>query len=177
MLVNRVGDFGLALWMFCIFVCFGAIYYTTVFTLAPQFSSLSWSFLGFEVHLFTSIGVLLFICAVLYRFRHVFYPNANPDCNNCTSPTQMKNSSTKLVRCDTWTMTFHSARELEHDPTRIIGVLATIPSPGTHFRLVISRSIFLFVGCFSCRRAAKLYIHASDFWSIVLIWDVHITLV
>ena len=64
MLVNRIGDFGLALSIFGIFVCFGATDYATVFALAPQFSSLTLHFIGFEMNLFTIIGTLLFVGAV-----------------------------------------------------------------------------------------------------------------
>lgn len=40
MLVNRVGDFGSALGIFGILICFGSVDYATVFALAPQLSSL-----------------------------------------------------------------------------------------------------------------------------------------
>nr|YP_011008415.1 NADH dehydrogenase subunit 5 [Syringoderma abyssicola]WBP70386.1 NADH dehydrogenase subunit 5 [Syringoderma abyssicola] len=64
MLVNRVGDFGLALGIFGIFICFGAVDYATVFALAPQFSSFTLTFLNFEFEALNLIGVLLFIGAV-----------------------------------------------------------------------------------------------------------------
>nr|QWK44972.1 NADH dehydrogenase subunit 5 [Protohalopteris sp.] len=63
MLVNRVGDFGLALSIFGIFLCFGATDYATVFALAPQFSSLTLNFFGLSINLFTILGILLFIGA------------------------------------------------------------------------------------------------------------------
>ncbi|CAM9255738.1 unnamed protein product [Discosporangium mesarthrocarpum] len=64
MLINRIGDFGLALGIFGIFLCFGAIDYSTVFALSPQLASSTFLFLGIEMESFTLIGILLFIGAV-----------------------------------------------------------------------------------------------------------------
>nr|YP_010127838.1 NADH dehydrogenase subunit 5 [Lessonia flavicans]QPP20365.1 NADH dehydrogenase subunit 5 [Lessonia flavicans] len=64
MLVNRVGDFGLALGIFCIFICFGAVDYATVFALAPQLSAVSLTFLNIEFGALNLIGILLFVGAV-----------------------------------------------------------------------------------------------------------------
>ena len=64
MLVNRVGDFGLALSIFCIFNCFGAVDYATVFALVPQFSTSKLSFLNIEICSLDIIGILLFIGAM-----------------------------------------------------------------------------------------------------------------
>nr|QWK44223.1 NADH dehydrogenase subunit 5 [Akkesiphycus lubricus] len=64
MLVNRVGDFGLALGIFGIFICFGAVDYATVFALAPQVSSFTLSLFNIEFGALNLIGVLLFVGAV-----------------------------------------------------------------------------------------------------------------
>jgi len=64
MIVNRVGDFGLALGIFSIFITFNSVEYSTVFALVPLFESDILTFLGFECHLLTLIGILLFIGAV-----------------------------------------------------------------------------------------------------------------
>nr|QWK44622.1 NADH dehydrogenase subunit 5 [Laminaria ephemera] len=64
MLVNRVGDFGLALGIFGIFICFGAVDYATVFALAPQLSSFSLTFFNIEFGALNLIGILLFVGAV-----------------------------------------------------------------------------------------------------------------
>ena len=64
MLVNRVGDFGLALSIFCIFKCFGAVDYATVFALVPQFYGVSLAFLNTEIFALDLIGILLFVGAV-----------------------------------------------------------------------------------------------------------------
>src|SRR6476620_5129963 len=47
MLVNRVGDFGLALGIFTIFTCFDSIDYSVVFALAPALKGQSLYFCGF----------------------------------------------------------------------------------------------------------------------------------
>jgi len=64
MIVNRVGDFGLALGIFAIYITFNSVEYSTVFALAPYFAHESLMFLGFEFHLLTLVGILLFIGAV-----------------------------------------------------------------------------------------------------------------
>nr|YP_011008342.1 NADH dehydrogenase subunit 5 [Scytothamnus australis]WBP70313.1 NADH dehydrogenase subunit 5 [Scytothamnus australis] len=64
MLVNRVGDFGLALGIFTIFITFGAVDYATVFALSPQLVSATLSFLGLDVKCLDLIGILLFVGAV-----------------------------------------------------------------------------------------------------------------
>jgi NADH-ubiquinone oxidoreductase chain 5 len=64
MIVNRVGDFGLALGIFSIYITFNSVEYSTVFALVPLFEADVLNFLGFEVHLLTLIGILLFIGAV-----------------------------------------------------------------------------------------------------------------
>jgi len=64
MIMNRIGDFGLALGIFCIFSKLGAVDYSTVFALAPYYASDSFNFLNIEFHFLDLVGVLLFIGAV-----------------------------------------------------------------------------------------------------------------
>jgi NADH-ubiquinone oxidoreductase chain 5 len=64
MVMNRIGDFGLALGIFCIFSKLGAVDYSTVFALAPYFSFDSFCFLNIEFNFLDLVGVLLFIGAV-----------------------------------------------------------------------------------------------------------------
>jgi NADH-ubiquinone oxidoreductase chain 5 len=64
MIVNRIGDFGLALGIFAIYITFNSVEYSTVFALAPYYADESLMFLGFEFHLLTLVGILLFIGAV-----------------------------------------------------------------------------------------------------------------
>lgn len=64
MLVNRVGDFGLALGIFIIYITFNSVEYSTVFALASIFENDIFVFLGINLPLLPLIGILLFIGAV-----------------------------------------------------------------------------------------------------------------
>lgn len=62
--VNRIGDFGLALGIMAIFVVFGSIEFDTIFENAEQHAATTMNFLGFELHALTVICLLLFIGAM-----------------------------------------------------------------------------------------------------------------
>lgn len=62
--VNRVGDFGLALGVFSAFALFGTVQFDAMFALAPEKASESLSFLGFDVHALTLVSLLLFMGAM-----------------------------------------------------------------------------------------------------------------
>lgn len=64
MLVNRVGDFGLALGVLGIFSVFKTVDFATVFACAPYHQTTSFVFCNFEVHALTCICILLFVGAV-----------------------------------------------------------------------------------------------------------------
>lgn len=64
MVINRVGDVGLALGVFSIFVVFKTCDYSVVFSLVPHVSGVTYNFLGFEVDALSTIGLLLFVGAV-----------------------------------------------------------------------------------------------------------------
>jgi len=64
MVVNRVGDVGLALGVFSTFVIFKTCDYSVVFSLIPHVSGATYDFLGFEVEVLPTIGLLLFVGAV-----------------------------------------------------------------------------------------------------------------
>jgi proton-translocating NADH-quinone oxidoreductase chain L len=64
MLVNRVGDFGLALGIFAIFLTFKSIDYATVFAAAPTVLGQTTTFFNFEVDTLNLICLLLFVGAV-----------------------------------------------------------------------------------------------------------------
>ena len=64
MIVNRIGDFGLALGIFTIFVHYKAVDYATVFAITPLLINKNFNFLIFDLNIVTVIGVLLFIGAV-----------------------------------------------------------------------------------------------------------------
>jgi len=65
MLVNRVGDFGLALGIFAIFYQFHSVEYATVFATAPALatSTLDLPFLG---NVFSGVSVLDLTCCLLF---------------------------------------------------------------------------------------------------------------
>ena len=78
-LVNRVGDFGLALGIFLIFYYFGTINYTEVFNLIPTLVSEKINFLGFNFVVIDLICILLFIGSMgksAQIFLHTWLPDA-----------------------------------------------------------------------------------------------------
>ncbi len=62
--VNRVGDFGFALGIFAIYMIFGSIQFTEVFSTAQQYQERVVEFLGFPIPALTLICILLFIGAM-----------------------------------------------------------------------------------------------------------------
>lgn len=63
-IVNRVGDFGLALGIMATFVVFGSIEFSTIFESASSHAADTMNFLGFQIHALTLICLLLFVGAV-----------------------------------------------------------------------------------------------------------------
>jgi NADH-quinone oxidoreductase subunit L len=63
-LVNRVGDFGLALGIFAIFMVFGTLDYRAVFDAAAGVDGQTLAFLGMEIDTITLICLLLFVGAM-----------------------------------------------------------------------------------------------------------------
>ena len=64
MLVNRIGDFGLALGIMALFSVFKTVDFSSIFACAPQFAGTSFIFCNFKVDTLTTICILLFIGAV-----------------------------------------------------------------------------------------------------------------
>jgi NADH-ubiquinone oxidoreductase chain 5 len=64
MIVNRIGDFGLAIGIFIIFVNFKAVDYATIFSIIPYFVSYKFNFLSIDFHLLSLISFFLFIGAM-----------------------------------------------------------------------------------------------------------------
>ena len=62
-IVNRVGDFGLALGVMATFWIFGTVQFDAVFEKAPEMANVNFMFLGYQVHALTLICLLLFIGA------------------------------------------------------------------------------------------------------------------
>ena len=78
-LVNRVGDFGLAIGIFLIFFHLGTVNYQEVFRLIPEFSNVNVNFLGLEINLITLICLFLFMGAMgksAQFFLHTWLPDA-----------------------------------------------------------------------------------------------------
>jgi NADH-quinone oxidoreductase subunit L len=78
-IVNRIGDFGLAIAIFLIFLFFGTINYEEVFQTASQFTEKKIAFFGFEPNLITLICIFLFIGAMgksAQFLLHTWLPDA-----------------------------------------------------------------------------------------------------
>ncbi len=78
-IVNRVGDFGLAIGIFLIFFHFGTVNFSEVFQLASSFIDKKISFVGLETNLITLICLFLFIGAMgksAQFFLHTWLPDA-----------------------------------------------------------------------------------------------------
>ena len=78
-IVNRVGDFGLAIGIFLIFFYFGTINFQEVFDLSPQFTEKKLVFFGIETSLITLICLFLFIGAMgksAQFLLHTWLPDA-----------------------------------------------------------------------------------------------------
>lgn len=79
MLVNRVGDLGLALGIFLIFMIFNSVDYSVVFSLIPYYSHKTIIFLNFEFNLLILINLLLVIGVMGKSAQlglHVWLPDA-----------------------------------------------------------------------------------------------------
>ena len=78
-IVNRIGDFGLAIAIFLIFFFFGTINFEETFQASSQFVEKKIDFFGFELNLITIICVFLFIGAMgksAQFLLHTWLPDA-----------------------------------------------------------------------------------------------------
>ncbi len=78
-IVNRIGDFGLAIGIFLIFFFFGSINFEEVFQATPKFVETKLLFFGFEFSLITLICLFLFIGAMgksAQFLLHTWLPDA-----------------------------------------------------------------------------------------------------
>jgi len=64
MIVNRIGDLGLALGIFTIYFYFQTVDYAIVFSLAPLFAEETIPFLSYPISAYDFIGFFIFIGAV-----------------------------------------------------------------------------------------------------------------
>ncbi|MGF1456075.1 MAG: NADH-quinone oxidoreductase subunit L [Alphaproteobacteria bacterium] len=77
--VNRVGDFGFLLGIFGIFFAFGSLDFDFVFAQAPDMAGQTFSFLGMQVDVLTTISLLLFLGAMgksAQFLLHTWLPDA-----------------------------------------------------------------------------------------------------
>ena len=72
-LVNRVGDFGLAIGIFLIFNYFGTVNYDDVFAKVAENSTKEINFLGLNINLITLISLTLFIGAMGKSAQFLFH--------------------------------------------------------------------------------------------------------
>ena len=72
-LVNRVGDFGLAIGIFLIFNYFGTVNYDEIFTKVAEQSDKEINFLGLNINLITLISLTLFIGAMGKSAQFLFH--------------------------------------------------------------------------------------------------------
>ncbi len=78
-IVNRVGDFGLAIGIFIIFLIFGTLNFDEIFLTVPEFAKTNLSIFGGEFNAITLICVFLFIGAMgksAQFFLHTWLPDA-----------------------------------------------------------------------------------------------------
>ena len=78
-IVNRVGDFGLAIGIFIIFLIFGTLNFEEVFLLVPEFTKTNLGIFGGEYNVITLICVFLFIGAMgksAQFLLHTWLPDA-----------------------------------------------------------------------------------------------------
>ncbi len=77
--VNRVGDFGFAMGIFGVFFIFRNIGFDQVFAAAPDYAGKTFSFLGYDVDILTTLCLLLFLGAMgksAQFLLHTWLPDA-----------------------------------------------------------------------------------------------------
>lgn len=83
-ILNRIGDLGLALGVFIIFFVFKSLDFVTVFSLANSYQYLNLNFLFFDINALTLISCLLFIGTIGKSAQlglHMWLPDAMEGCN------------------------------------------------------------------------------------------------
>ena len=78
-IVNRVGDFGLAIGIFIIFLIFGTLNFNEIFVSVPEFTKTNLSIFGGSFNAITLICVFLFVGAMgksAQFFLHTWLPDA-----------------------------------------------------------------------------------------------------
>jgi len=79
LLTNRIGDFGLSLAIFFLFFLFKSVDYVTMFSTAPLFEKVEFSFFYIDIPIYNIIGFFLFLGAIGKSAQlglHVWLPDA-----------------------------------------------------------------------------------------------------
>jgi NADH-quinone oxidoreductase subunit L len=63
-IMNKIGDFGIALAIFCIFETFGTLEFSVVFSIVPYMVDETLNILGIYIDNITFISLLLFLGAI-----------------------------------------------------------------------------------------------------------------
>lgn len=120
MIMNRIGDFGLALGIFGIFSLFKSVHFATVFAVAHKYANTSFSFCTFEFDTLTLLCLLLFIGSIGKSAQlglHTWLPDAmegpTPVSALIHAATMVTAGVFLLARCSSL---------FEHAPTALIGV-------------------------------------------------------
>lgn len=64
MIINRIGDFGLALGIFCLYSVFNSVEYQIIFSLTPFYQNFIINFFNFNISFLNLVCILLFIGAI-----------------------------------------------------------------------------------------------------------------
>lgn len=120
MVMNRIGDFGLALGIFGIFSLFKSVNFATVFAMAHQYAETSFSFCTFEFDTLTLLCLFLFIGSIGKSAQlglHTWLPDAmegpTPVSALIHAATMVTAGVFLLARCSSL---------FEHAPIALIGV-------------------------------------------------------
>lgn len=118
MIVNRIGDLGLALGIFGLFASFKSVDFATLFACIPGFANQSFVFFDYEFDLLTTLGVLLFV-GVLGKSAQLGLHTWLPDAMEGPTPVSALIHAATLVTAGVF-MIARSSVLFEYAPTALI---------------------------------------------------------
>ena len=131
MLVNRVGDLGLARGMACLYMQCGSLDYETIFAVAPTLVGTTSSLMGFSIDTLTLIGLLLVIGAA-GKSAQLGLHTWLPDAMEAPTPVSALIHAATMVTAGVFLLARMSPR-LEYSPRTmtVVTVLGgmTLPAP------------------------------------------------
>jgi NADH:ubiquinone oxidoreductase subunit 5 (subunit L)/multisubunit Na+/H+ antiporter MnhA subunit len=83
-ILNRIGDFGLALGIFIIFITYKTLDFITIFSLINKLNNININFIFFDLNVITLISLLLFLGTIGKSAQlglHMWLPDAMEGCN------------------------------------------------------------------------------------------------